>query len=162
MEGCFERCWVLTQNVDGFHRAAGSKNVIDIHGDLHELYCTQCSFRERVADYAQLASCPTCPQCSGVVRPDVVLFEEVLPREKSALLDHEVRRGFDVVFSIGTSSLFPYITAPVLMASVRGGATVEINPGRTSLSDSVDVRLAMGAVAACEAMWAARDRWRHT
>jgi len=162
MEGSFERCWVLTQNVDGFHRAAGSKNVIDIHGDLHELYCTQCAFRERVADYAQLASCPACPQCSGVVRPDVVLFEEVLPRAKSALLDQEVRRGFDVVFSVGTSSLFPYITAPVLMTSARRGATVEINPGRTSLSDVVDVRLAMGAVAACEALWAARDQWRHT
>jgi NAD-dependent deacetylase len=89
-------------------------------------------------------------------------FEELLPHEKSALLDHEVRRGFDVVFSIGTSSLFPYITAPVLMASARGGATVEINPGRTPLSDAVNVRLAMGAVAACEALWAARDRWRHT
>lgn len=162
MEASFERCWVLTQNVDGFHRAAGSKNVIDIHGDLHDLYCTQCSFRERVTDYAQLAPCPACPQCSGLVRPDVVLFEEMLPRAKSALLDREVTQGFDVVFSIGTSSLFPYITAPVVMASSRGGATVEVNPGRTPLSDVVDVRLATGAVAACEALWASRDRWRHT
>jgi NAD-dependent deacetylase len=162
MEGCFERCWLLTQNVDGFHRAAGSKNVIDIHGDLHELRCTRCTFRERVADYAHLAPCPICPQCSGIVRPDVVLFEELLPREKSELLAQEVYRGFDVVFSIGTSSLFPYITAPVTMASVRGGATVEINPGRTSLSDVVDVRLPTGAVAACEALWSARDRWRRT
>jgi NAD-dependent deacetylase len=162
MEGCFERCWVLTQNVDGFHRAAGSKNVIDIHGDLHELYCTKCSFRERVADYAQLAPCPACPQCSSLVRPDVVLFEESLPPEKSTTLYREVAKGFDVVFSIGTSSLFPYITAPVRMASARGQATVEINPGRTPLSDTVDVRLDVGAVAACEALWAARDRWRHT
>jgi NAD-dependent deacetylase len=162
MEGCFERCWVLTQNVDGFHRAAGSRNVIDIHGDIHELRCTQCSFRESVADYTHLTPCPTCPQCKAVLRPDVVLFEEMLPHEKSVILDREARRGFDVVFSIGTSSLFPYITAPVVMAATRGGATVEINPGRTSVSEFVDVRLETGAVAACEALWAARDRWRST
>ncbi|SEM45731.1 NAD-dependent deacetylase [Stigmatella aurantiaca] len=159
LEGCFERCWVLTQNVDGFHRTAGSKNVIDIHGDIHELRCTRCDFAERVADYAHLPPCPSCPRCGAVVRPDVVLFEELLPPTKVALMEQELMRGFDLVFSIGTSSLFPYITAPVLQAARRQRPTVEINPGRTSLSEYVDVRLEVGAVAACEALWAARGQW---
>ncbi|WP_375768804.1 NAD-dependent protein deacylase [Archangium gephyra] len=159
MEGCFERCWVLTQNVDGFHKAAGSRNVIDIHGDIHELRCTQCDFTERVEDYAHLAPCPSCPQCGSVVRPEVVLFEELLPPEKVAVMEREFARGFDLVFSIGTSSLFPYITAPVVEAVARQRPTVEINPGRTQLSDVVDVHVQTGAVAACEALWAARDQW---
>jgi NAD-dependent deacetylase len=160
-ESCFERCWVLTQNVDGFHRAAGSKNVIDIHGDIHELRCTRCPFTERVVDYSQLAPCPSCPQCGAVLRPDVVLFEELLPPAKVALMERELERGFDVVFSIGTSSLFPYISGPVLRAAMRRRPTVEVNPARTELSELVGVRLEVGAVAACEALWAARDRWKH-
>jgi NAD-dependent deacetylase len=96
-----------------------------------------------------------------VLRPEVVLFEELLPPSKVALMERALSRGFDVVFSIGTSSLFPYINGPVLEAAARGLPTVEINPGRTQLSDVVDVRLEMGAVAACEALWAARDRWKH-
>jgi NAD-dependent deacetylase len=161
-ERSFERCWVLTQNVDGFHRSAGSKNVIDIHGDLHELRCTQCPFAERVADYTHLAPCPMCPKCGAVLRPDVVLFGELLPLEKTQLLKQQLRKGFDVVFSIGTSSLFPYITYPVMEAAQEGRATVEINPGRTSLSHLVDVRLQAGAVAACEALWGAWEQRTRT
>lgn len=158
-EESFERCWVLTQNVDGFHRAAGSKNVIDIHGDIHALRCTMCPFSERVADYSHLEPCPSCPQCGSLLRPEVVLFEEMLPAAQVETLQRELARGFDIVFSIGTSSLFPYIDGPVLEAIARGRPTVEINPGRTDLSDVVAVKLQMGAVAACEALWAARDRW---
>ena len=159
-ERSFERCWVLTQNVDGLHRAAGSQHVIDIHGDVHDLLCTQCPYTTRVKDYAHLAPCPTCPRCTAVLRPDVVLFEEMLPPAKVALLRQEMARGFDVVFSIGTTSLFPYIAAPVLDAAERGKATVEINPGHTTLSSQVTVRLKIGAVAACEALWAAREQWQ--
>jgi hypothetical protein len=75
-----------------------------------------CEFTERVKDYAHLAPCPSCPQCGSVVRPEVVLFEELLPPGKVAVMEREFTRGFDLVFSIGTSSLFPYITAPVLEA----------------------------------------------
>jgi len=159
LETCFERCWVLTQNVDGFHRDAGSSCVIDIHGDIHDLRCTRCPFTERVDDYAHLAPLPKCPECGAVLRPGVVLFQEALPEDKVGLLRRELRRGFDMVFSIGTSSLFPYIAEPVLDAASAGRPTVEINPGETEISYDVEVRLVTGAVAACEALWAARDRW---
>lgn len=150
----FERAWVLTQNVDGLHRKAGSKNVIDIHGDVHHLLCTACAHRETVEDYSHLAPLPLCAGCEAPLRPDVVLFGELLPLHKVELLERELRRGFDVVFSIGTTSVFPYIARPVIEARMRRKATIEINPGETLISDEVDVKLAMRAAEACEAIWA--------
>jgi NAD-dependent deacetylase len=144
---------VLTQNVDGFHRAAGSTRVIDIHGDCHDLSCTRCDFRERRSDYAGMAVPPTCPVCGAVVRPDVVLFEEALPPLKLAQLEAELEEGFDAVFSIGTTSLFPYIAGPVVQAVHQGRLSVEINPDRTAVSEYVEVKLACGALRGLEAIF---------
>ena len=149
----FERVWILTQNVDGFHRKAGSTNVIDIHGDVHRILCTSCDYRMTVDDYTGLSPLPMCPECSEPLRPDVVLFGELLPIEKVELMERELDRGFDVVFSIGTTSVFPYIVRPVLDAKQRGKATVEINPGTTMLSGEVDVQLPLGAVEALDSLW---------
>ena len=152
LEARFERAWVLTQNVDGFHRAAGSKNVIDIHGDIHRLLCTRCDHDERVENYAALPDLPRCPRCGAVVRPDVVLFGEALPPEKTFTMVREFARGFDVVVSIGTSSLFPYSASPVLKANERGATAIEINPEETAVSGAVHVKLRLGAVEALAAI----------
>jgi NAD-dependent deacetylase len=136
---------VLTQNVDGFHRAAGSTHIIDIHGDCHLLLCTQCDFRERRESYAGMNIPPRCPKCGAVVRPEVVLFEEALPEVQLARLIAELREGFDAVFSVGTTSLFPYIAGPVVQAVQQRRLSVEINPGHTAVSDLVEVKLACGA-----------------
>lgn len=141
----FESLVVLTQNVDGLHREAGSQVVIDIHGDVRQLLCTQCGQRQTVANYAGLSCPPQCASCSGLVRPDVVLFGEVLPAEKVAALQAEVERGFDAVFSIGTTSVFPYIAAPVYAGRRRGALTVEVNPAVTGVSDVVDEKIDAGA-----------------
>jgi NAD-dependent deacetylase len=150
----FDRVWVLTQNVDGLHRKAGSTNVIDIHGDVHNILCTECDYRTTVEDYSNLSPLPLCPACGAPLRPDVVLFGELLPVEKVGTLERELRKGFDVVFSIGTTSVFPYIARPVVEARMRRRATIEINPGETLISGEVDVKLAMRAAEACEALWA--------
>src|SRR5271166_2490547 len=76
MESHFREVWTLTQNIDGLHRAAGARNVIDIHGDLHELRCNRCTYRVTVRDYEHLTLPPRCPLCSDFVRPDVVLYGE--------------------------------------------------------------------------------------
>ena len=128
---------VLTQNVDGLHRAAGSENLIEIHGCLNELRCTSCRWRCRVDDYAQLGDLPQCPDCEAVIRPAVVLFEEMLPMQALAHLENELAKGFDLIFSIGTTAGFPYIFEPVQSAVALGIDTVEINPAPTVLSDSV-------------------------
>jgi len=153
MEQHFPRVWTLTQNVDGFHRDAGSRNVIAIHGELHQILCTRCSHRETVRDYAHLSDLPCCASCSAVLRPDVVLFGEMLPEAGVSKLRYQVREGFDLVFSIGTTSLFPYITFPVEVARERDKPTVEINPGTTPVSRMVRYRLPLGAAEALDAIW---------
>ncbi len=136
---------VLTQNIDGFHRDAGSRNLVEIHGDIHDLYCTRCDYAVTVEDYSALEMPPSCPQCHALVRPRVVLFGEVLPSHAIEHLYEELDRGFDLVFSIGTTSVFPYIAGPVVQASRAGIPTVEINPTETNVSRFVDYKLTSGA-----------------
>ena len=155
MEERFKRVWTLTQNVDGVHQAAGCNNVIDIHGNLHHLKCMSCNYRETVPDFSRLSIVPQCPNCNAVVRPDVVLFGEILPAEKVRLLQHELDQGFDLVFSIGTTSLFPYINEPIYRAKNAGSPTVEINPGVTEVSNIVDVKIPLKAAMALDNIWRA-------
>lgn len=146
LESRFQVC-VLTQNIDGFHRDAGSRNVIAIHGDIYDLHCMRCKHREEVRSFAGMPLPPRC-HCGGVLRPDVVLFGEYLPDRALSRLDRELAAGFDMVFSVGTSSVFPYIAAPIRMASRSGIPTVEINPGDTEVSGLVDYRIRERAVPA--------------
>jgi len=156
-EGVFERVWVLTQNIDGFHQAAGSHCVIDIHGDFHNIACMHCSWRTRVKDYAGLTFPPRCPECQAVVRPEVVFFGEMLPEKKLALLHRELSRGFDVTFCVGTTSVFPYIQQPVYLAHQAGRPTVEVNPSETEVSEIVDVAWRAGAAEAMDMLW---QKWQ--
>jgi NAD-dependent deacetylase len=148
---------IFTQNVDGFHRAAGSTHVIEIHGNLHDLRCTRCDWRDRVRDFSAIAMPPRCPSCRATIRPEVVLFGEPLPHDPFNRFEEELARGFDVVFSIGTSALFPYIARPVLVAKSEGIPTIEINPAKTDLSDLVDIKIKATALTALKAIAAA---WR--
>lgn len=158
LEDRFDRVWTLTQNVDGLHHTAGSTQVIDIHGDVHWLLCTQCGHRWRVESYAGLPIPPTCPECDSLVRPEVVLFGEMLPVDRVRVLQEQLMHGFDAVFSIGTTSVFPYIAQPVIDARRRGGLTVEINPGVSEVSQVVTHRLRTGAAATMDALVRALDR----
>lgn len=137
----FESFTVLTQNIDGFHRAAGSHDLIEIHGRIHELWCVECGAEREVADYAGLDIPPACARCGGLERPRVVLFGEMLPEPALQRLQAVMDEGVDAVLSIGTTSVFPYIAAPVLMARRRGIPSIEINPGQTEVSDLVGLRL---------------------
>ena len=145
---------VLTQNVDGFHKAAGSRNVIDIHGDLRDLICTGCGATETVASFAHMPSLPPrCPTCSGIIRPQVVLFDEALDPHKLLRLDATLAAGVDLVMSVGTSALFAYIIGPVLDAAAAGVPTIEINPIETDLTGEVAIALAMTATEGLDQLW---------
>jgi NAD-dependent deacetylase len=147
----FEVC-VLTQNIDGFHRDAGSRNLIEMHGDIHDIHCTRCDYGATVPDYSDLNLPPACPRCHALVRPQVVLFGEVLPSHAIQHLYRELDQGFDLVFSIGTTSVFPYIAGPVAQASQMGIPTVEINPADTNVTRFVEYKLAAGAAASLRAI----------
>src|SRR5208337_2911806 len=153
MESYFDAVWTVTQNVDGLHPRAGSRQVLDVHGDLHDLLCTQCDYKVTVPDYADLALPPLCPRCQGILRPTVVLYGEQVPEEKLDRMWYEFGVGFDVVFSVGTSSLFEYIAAPVESARAAGIATVEINPETTAVTSEVEVKISGGAASVLDLLW---------
>jgi NAD-dependent deacetylase len=132
---------LLTQNVDGLHRLAGSRNLIEIHGDVFATRCTACRRdgkleRERLA---ALDRTPRCPDCGGLLRPDAVLFGEMLPPDRyESLVRQLIDRSPDLLIVAGTSAPFPYITEPVRAARRRSRVTVEVNPEETVLSRIVD------------------------
>ena len=144
MEQALGEVVVLTQNVDGLHRQAGSRNVIDIHGDVLATRCVSCDVRTRLtrAELAALDATPPCPECDSHLRPDAVLFEEMLdPRKVLRLEDAFYRDPPDLVLVVGTSAMFPYIAEPVYVAARGGRITVEVNPEPTPLTDVVSVSL---------------------
>ena len=153
IEAHFDRVWTLTQNVDGFHRSAGSKNLIEAHGNMRSFRCTACDFKTRVDNFESLAIPPVCPECDELVRPNVVLFGEMLQSDDIDEMTRQMFEGFDVVFSIGTTSVFPYIQEPIRMAKQLGNATIEINPCETEISELVDHRLTLGAAQSLDEIW---------
>ena len=154
LEERLDKVLVFTQNIDGLHCQAGSSDVIEIHGNLQHLLCTCCDYRGPTGDLRGRALPPVCPECGGVLRPEVVLFGEALPEEAMERLIDAIEEGFDMVFTIGTSSVFPYIVEPVLWAAESAIPTVEINPQVTTLSRVVDYHLPCGAAAAMQALMA--------
>ena len=120
------RC-VITQNIDGLHRAAGSKDVIELHGNTQRIHCLNC-YKQLTPDQAyemlMIKMPPSCPDCGGVIRPDVVFFGETLPREA---LDraYEVAGKCDLIISIG-SSLEVYPAADIPRHAVDSGAALII------------------------------------
>lgn len=148
LEGVLERVLVLTQNVDGLHRAAGSTQLIELHGSLGAVHCVGgCGHRAASDTVGPGPGAPRCPGCGAVLRPEVVLFGEQLPRAAVARYERELRRGFELVVAVGTTAVFPYIAGPVFDQARRGGRTAEINPGDSEVSGVVDLHVRDGAAA---------------
>lgn len=150
--------WVLTQNIDGFHRSAGSKNLIEVHGNSSELYCVNCNFKSTSEDLLsgygpEIQLPPKCPKCKGLIRPNVVLFGEMLPEKALKQIYNLEAMSMDAVVSVGTSGVFPYISGPVLMARRAGVPAVEINPSDTGLSGTVDFKISAGAAETLDMIW---------
>ncbi len=141
LEPKFEQFIVLTQNVDGLHRSAGTKNLIEIHGNIQDLFCTSCGYEKHVTNFEGMKIPPDCELCGALVRPRVVLFGEMLPMRAVMKLYEVMDHGLDAVISIGTTSVFPYIAEPVLRASQSNAITIEINPSDTEVSSVVRYRL---------------------
>lgn len=128
---------VITQNVDGLHQAAGSRSVIELHGGPDALVCLACGARRRER-IAALASAPVCA-CGAILKPDVVLFGEMLP---VAALEtaQELARRCDVCLVVGTSAVvYPAATIPEL-AFEHGATLCEVNLEPTSLTHTGRVR----------------------
>lgn len=143
MEGLFPQFDLITQNVDGLHHRAGSRRVIELHGNLTR---TKCFDEDKVvASWPDTGEVPPkCPNCGGLLRPDVVWFEEAMPAAELALATR-ASEACDVFFAIGTSALV-YPAAALPLDALRQGATVvEINPQATELTGQVQFVLAGAA-----------------
>jgi NAD-dependent deacetylase len=135
---------LLTQNVDDLHLAAGSRNVIRVHGSIHDARCLACAAHSSMTRevLAALESAPCCDSCGGTLRPGAVLFGEMLPADAVRRMEVEFSlRPPDAVLVVGTSALFPYIVGPVVEAARDRRLTIEVNPEETSLSPVVEFHL---------------------
>jgi NAD-dependent deacetylase len=127
---------LITQNVDGLHQRAGSRKVIELHGNIARVKCSrEGTIVERWETQGE--DVPRCPNCGAFLRPDVVWFEELLPADALAQAEDAARRC-DVLLVVGTSAeVYPAAALPSA-ASVAGAIVVEINPNSTPLSHSAD------------------------
>ncbi len=128
---------IITQNVDGLHQKAGNQNVIELHGSLWKLKCTNCDHKWSSDDVPLPELPPTCPACGGLARPDVVWFGESLDPEilrQATVLAAEAR----IMLVIGTSALvYPAASLPRIAKENRA-RIVEINPQETPISNLAD------------------------
>jgi NAD-dependent deacetylase len=127
---------LVTQNVDGLHERAGSRNLIELHGNIVR---SRCSLEGEIAEPEGRDDSvpPRCPRCGAFLRPDVVWFGEMLPAGALEAAS-EAARGCDLFLSVGSSSLV-YPAAALPYEAIENGATlVEINPKETPLTRQTD------------------------
>ena len=140
-----ENTWIVTQNIDGMHQRAGSRNVIELHGSIWRLRCPRHGVHE---DFEPQYKTRKCPRCTNWLRPDVTWFEDILDiniMEKTG----QLATGAGLFISIGTSGVvFPAATFP-LLAHESGAYTICINsevPGNKEIFDTVVVGKASEAL----------------
>ena len=127
---------LITQNVDGLHRMAGNQNVLELHGNIQRVRCSECAmFIETWGDDTE--SVPQCSACGGLLRPDVVWFGKSLLREQLEAAV-EAARTCDAFFSIGTSGVVQPAASLAFAAHNRGAVVVEINAEATPLTPKAD------------------------
>ena len=118
---------VITQNIDGLHQKAGSREVLELHGSVLRNYCTRCGKFHDLDFILRTTGVPRC-ECGGVVKPDVVLYEESLNEDVMARAIHYIRQA-DVLL-IGGTSLVVYPAAG-LVQYYRGSKLAVVNKGAT-------------------------------
>ena len=130
---------LITQNVDGLHLKAGSKNLLEIHGNLWKVRCTKCH-TVSLNMSSNMGPLPTCRECGGLLRPHVVWFGESLD---SALLSRaiEAARSCQVMLVIGTSAIVQPAASLALEAKEAGAVVAEINLEATPNSGMMDIVL---------------------
>jgi NAD-dependent deacetylase len=115
---------VITQNIDGLHKKAGSRNVTELHGSLREIFCTGCG-REYRAPHVPEGPAPRCG-CGGVLKPNTVLFGEPLPPEALETAIAQARACRSMLL-IGTSAVVQPAASLPFLARDRGAKVIEVN-----------------------------------
>ncbi len=134
---------VITQNIDGLHRAAGSRRVIEIHGSAVHAVCLDCGHRIPLSDAVEEARkgrIPRCPRCGGLLKPDVTFFGEPLP-EKALREALDLAWSSDVMLVAGSSLVVSPANQLPQITKMRGGRLIIVNMGETTLDHIADVKI---------------------
>jgi NAD-dependent deacetylase len=131
---------VVTQNVDALHQAAGSRRVLEVHGSIRSAICLDCGHREGFDRVLELLPVPTCADCGGALKPDVVMFGELLPAGAMEEAS-ELARSAGLVLVVG-SSLEVYPVAGLPDEAAQAGARLAIvNRGPTPYDRRADLKI---------------------
>lgn len=129
---------VITQNIDGLHQLAGSKNVVELHGSIHRNYCMDCHEFYNLDAISDSSGVPTCKRCGGVIKPDVVLYEEPLDGDVINNALYAISTA-DLIIVAGTSlSVYP---ASGLIRYFRGKYIVVINKDHLDINNGVTLEI---------------------
>ena len=123
---------VVTQNIDGLHQMAGSKNVLELHGSIHRNTCLRCNEHYSLEDILKMDNVPRCPKCGGLIKPDVVLYEEGLDMSVINEAIYQIAHA-DLMIIAGTSlSVYP---ASGLVYYFKGKNLVVINKDKLNIDN---------------------------
>jgi NAD-dependent deacetylase len=133
---------IITQNVDGLHQMAGNSDVIEFHGNMAWQRCMECDahYKSSRVDISELP--PRC-DCGGILRPNAVLFGEMIPQE-ALWRSRQVATDCDVMLVIGTSAVVQPAALMPVVAKDSGAKIIEINPERTLLTGDISDYLISG------------------
>jgi len=137
LENQVEDFVLVTQNVDGLHRAAGSRNILELHGNINRNKCMNCNSQYDADNDIDPDNIPACEKCGGRIRPDVVWFGEMLDPATIERAFQETEQA-ELCFLIGTSSVVQPAASLPLVASRSGAVLVEVNPEETPLTAIAD------------------------
>jgi NAD-dependent deacetylase len=139
LEGIVPDFTLVTQNVDRLHQRAGSRDVVELHGNLQEVRCSQCGHAEDPG-WAPLPALPMCASCGGLLRPGVVWFGEALPEAALQRAQGAARRA-DLLLVVGTSAAVYPAAGLIDITAASGGDVIELNLEATGASDRAAVSL---------------------
>ena len=160
LETVFPFIVVVTQNVDGLHQRAGSRNLLELHGTVARAFCERCrASRDMGGAIAESPDAPPLCACGGKYRPAVVWFGETLPGAAFARASEEAALC-DLFLSVGTSATVYPAAGLIELAHQAGACLIEVNPEPTPFSAVMDLRLAAPAGEALPALTAAMERCR--
>ena len=129
--------YVLTQNIDGLHKKADTKNIVELHGNILRIKCTECEFQETIEQEIDQPLPPVCNICKNILRPSIILFGEPLNLytwEEAERLSSDC----DVMFIVGTSLNVGPVNQLPLYAKRNGAILIEVNPEPTRFNGIMD------------------------
>lgn len=146
---------LITQNIDGLHQKAGSRSILHVHGTLNSLTCGSCyqgfDSDPFLAEFIQNKTIPMCPNCNSILKPDVILFEEQLPRETWLRAEEETVQC-DLMIVIGSSLEVNPVAQLPYKAIGRGAQLIIINQQPTYIDSRATVRISEDAATALPAI----------